>query len=562
MEAQLVPITQSPYTERDAHNLRKFYKIQNACSQLEASINVLYENALSTEEIDSMLKHGTNLEKLIAASPAMHVASRLKAAKKVLDIQSVFKQYNFESDNSPVDEYIHYPICTDRRLENLAFIHSSYPNMNVKLTETQKIVMCNERLEFLGDSWLGALVAYIIYNKYPYADEGALSKMKDAIVSNSNLEKICTKLGFKERLLENIPRSSMKIKNKFSKYYADCVEAYIGALVVDRFSAEFKDIADWLTELAQEHFEELGPDMFKKPLNKNAKGELAEFLQFNKLGLKLAYVRVTNKTPFKVQLKLGTILLAEGQGPNVREAEHRAAMEVLANKELIEKYSLCELENNDFMNHVIEEASEKDQKEVKIEIGPGTTNYGHMLGEEKSSTSDPLLATTGPNSQSSTDPNSIMKEIMDRMTSLVPSLISEAIESIIQEDNSGISISEPSMSENEPRQLVENDNSTKFSKNNITIKHSNKPPEDLKTNDIEYDKESSGRLYALLGSIKLHPDYEIFQEGPSEFHAICSIKGTGTFLGEGTGRSKKIAQHIAAGNALNSEALQDILTNT
>ena len=54
--------------------------------------------------------------------------------------------------------------------------------MNVKLTETQKTMMSNERLEFLGDSWLGALVALILYQKYPTSNEGAL-ETKSAIVN-------------------------------------------------------------------------------------------------------------------------------------------------------------------------------------------------------------------------------------------------------------------------------------------------------------------------------------------------------------------------------------------
>ena len=47
--------------------------------------------------------------------------------------------------------------------------------------------MSNQRLEFLGDSWLGAIISHILYKKYPTANEGTLSQMKEALISNANL---------------------------------------------------------------------------------------------------------------------------------------------------------------------------------------------------------------------------------------------------------------------------------------------------------------------------------------------------------------------------------------
>ena len=92
---------------------------------------------------------------------------------------------------------------------------------------------------------------------------------------------------------------------------------YIGALVVNRFSTELRDIYDWIAELAQEQFKTLGPEMVKKPLNKNAKGELSELLQFNRLGQKLTYETLTSTSPFIVQVLLGDTVLAKGEGSSI-----------------------------------------------------------------------------------------------------------------------------------------------------------------------------------------------------------------------------------------------------
>lgn len=343
------------FAGRDPLQLRRFYKIHNACVQLREAIKVIYDNAPTNEEINDMVKHGSRLEQSIGVSPAMSVASYLKTDQRSLDIESVFQRYKFENVDSPVHQFVHYPVVTNIHLENLAFVHRSVPNMNVNLTEVQKTVMSNERLEFLGDSWLGAFVAYILYRKYPFSDEGALSRMKSAIVNNNNLERLSQKLGFKERLKENIPRSKMRIKDKPFKHYADCVEAYIGALVIDRFSAEFVDVVDWIEELSQDQFNTLGGIMEKKPLNKNAKGELGNYLQFNKLGAKIKYFCLNNQPPFTSEVRLGDIFLGRGEGQNIKEAEQRAAMEAIDDIDIIQKYSIHDMEDRDSVYPYVEE---------------------------------------------------------------------------------------------------------------------------------------------------------------------------------------------------------------
>lgn len=423
----------------DSLKIRKFFKLHNAVAQLQDSINCIYNNAFTDDEILELQSASATSEKLnqaILNSPTISITNYLMDLKNDLDFNELFKDANFELNNSPVHNFIRYPVVTDSNLEKLAFIHKSFPNMSVKLTETEKIIMSNERLEFLGDAWLGALVSYIIYTKYPYANEGSLSKMKSAIVNNNNLEKLCTKLGFKDRLKENVPRFSLKIKDKFSKYYADCVEAYIGALVVDRFSTEFKEVADWLEELSEEHFIELGPEMLKKPLNKNAKGELAELLQFNNVGGKINYRRLNNDSPFTVEVLIGDTVLAQGVGQNVREAEQRAAMEVLADEDLIQKYCSYEIEKNYIEEeHLVEEAHEnaitekqdikavkgKTHRKVENEISQSTNIESHVVKEDTypDESDDDVGAID--------DVDKLTQQIMAKMGTMISSIVTDTI---------------------------------------------------------------------------------------------------------------------------------------
>lgn len=594
-------IVKPSHNERDAYNLRRFYRVQHACAKLQDAIKVLYENATPLDELQDMYKNGNSLERAIGRSPAMYIASYLSSARDTLDIESIFDHYEFRSDTSPVDAFIRYPVVSDPYLENLAFIHRSYPNMNVKLTETQKTMMSNERLEFLGDSWLGALVALILYQKYPTSNEGALSKMKSAIVNNSNLEKICQRLGFKERLKENIPKSRLKVKDRYSKHYADCVEAYIGALVVDRFSTELRDIYDWIAELAQEQFKTLGPEMVKKPLNKNAKGELSELLQFNRLGQKLTYETLTSTSPFIVQVLLGDTVLAKGEGSSIREAEQRAAMEVLEDTKLLQDYCLYELEpvdkDNELMLEDIEEPispgfvpqlpSKKESSTHDIDSSSDDSNESNFVDlkiERKKSPSNVFLQSRTPplperptsrtkssNRVSTPEPSSHTDDI-ESITSEMVSKLNEALAPILTEAVTRASQARlhpqrklHSLNEESSRSKTSLYTDDKLSDSSYTtsttssLSRLDTSDDSTKYNNQDYDKEASGRLYILLGSRHLFPQYDITEKGRSKFHAVCSVKGLGIYLGEGYGRSRKISQHVAAENALNGPNLRELL---
>lgn len=97
----------------------------------------------------------------------------------------------------------------------------------------------NERLEYLGDSVLGMVVAEFLFTKYPYKDEGFLTEIRSRIVNRETLNQIARKLGL-DNLIEYdgnkrgmSPRSSM---------YGDALEAFVGAVYLDkgfRFTKKF-----------------------------------------------------------------------------------------------------------------------------------------------------------------------------------------------------------------------------------------------------------------------------------------------------------------------------------
>lgn len=105
-----------------------------------------------------------------------------------------------------------------------AFRHSS---SSIEITEH---LQSNERLEFLGDAVLGAIVADYLFKLFPKKNEGFLTQMRSRIVNGQNLYALSKKFGF-DVLLQ--ARTSSKEKLSASAY-GDAFEAFIGALYVDK----------------------------------------------------------------------------------------------------------------------------------------------------------------------------------------------------------------------------------------------------------------------------------------------------------------------------------------
>ena len=100
-----------------------------------------------------------------------------------------------------------------------AFLHSS-----------KREDVNNERLEFLGDAVLGAVIAEHLFKLFPYKDEGFLTQLRSKIVNGQNLQHLALKLGIDKHLKVGIKESE---KSK-SSVYGDAFEALIGAIYLDR----------------------------------------------------------------------------------------------------------------------------------------------------------------------------------------------------------------------------------------------------------------------------------------------------------------------------------------
>ena len=206
----------------------------------------------------------------------------------------------------------------DRQYLAMALTHSSYAN------ESKGRAVCNERLEFLGDSVLGVVVADYLYKNHPEMPEGDLTKTRAALVCEKALCKYSTQLGVGEFLLLSNGEKHSGGRTRPS-ILADAFEAIIAAIYLDSGMEEArKFILTYIIPAIQSQ---------KQRSFKDYKTVLQEIIQQNP-GEQLSYVLVGESGPdhkkhFTVEVRLNNNVVGKGGGRSKKEAEQQAAREAL-----------------------------------------------------------------------------------------------------------------------------------------------------------------------------------------------------------------------------------------
>src|ERR1700727_2798729 len=91
----------------------------------------------------------------------------------------------------------HCQRIVEYRFRNPAFLRSALTHAS----GADHRLASNERLEFLGDAILGAIVCELLYLKFPEYLEGELTRIKSVVVSRRTCAKISARLGFDEFLI-------------------------------------------------------------------------------------------------------------------------------------------------------------------------------------------------------------------------------------------------------------------------------------------------------------------------------------------------------------------------
>ena len=177
----------------------------------------------------------------------------------------------------------------------------------------------NERLEYLGDAVLNLIVAEYLFKKYPFKDEGFLTKIRSKIVSRDSLNNLGRKVGLKELInFKNVDEFSKNYKSIFG----DALEAIIGAVYLD---VGFEYCQEYIVKniiIPYYNFDEL--------VNKthNFKSKILEWSQKEKKLIKFSTKKITlknNSSQFESILIIENKEISKGFGNNKKDAEKDAS---------------------------------------------------------------------------------------------------------------------------------------------------------------------------------------------------------------------------------------------
>lgn len=183
----------------------------------------------------------------------------------------------------------------------------------------------NERLEFLGDSILGAIVCELLFLKFPDYLEGELTRVKSVVVSRNTCAKISRALGFDEFLVLGKGMGSQD--ETPSSVLADVFESLIGAIYLDGGMEAAKSFI-------LRHIEAEIDSTVDGQGGINYKSNLQQIAQ-RQFGETPTYMLLDEKGPdhskcFKIAAQIGKSRYAPAWGRNKKDAEQRAAMNALS----------------------------------------------------------------------------------------------------------------------------------------------------------------------------------------------------------------------------------------
>jgi len=204
----------------------------------------------------------------------------------------------------------------DTGLLRIALQHSSYVN-----EQRAPALQDNERFEFLGDAVLDLVITHILMDHFPQTREGDLSRMRAAIVNESQLADVAQRLNLGQYLLLGKGEAQSQGQEK-SSILADALEAVFAALYLDGgLEAAFEVIERQFAGIISQVGEGLGAEDFKSPLQ-----ELVQ-VRFKTIP---HYKVVDESGPdhdkrFEVCLCIGSFLTTYGTGKSKKAAEQTAA---------------------------------------------------------------------------------------------------------------------------------------------------------------------------------------------------------------------------------------------
>jgi len=197
---------------------------------------------------------------------------------------------------------------------NIALYQTALSHRSVKEGADEN----NERLEYLGDAVLSAIVADYLFKKYPYKGEGFLTEMRSKMVNRQQLNDVAVKMGLKRLTQYNRFDSSLKS----SQIFGNTLEAFVGAVYLDK---GYRKTQQWVLK------QMIIPHLFVDDLEAidiNLKNRLIGWASKNGKNLQFDTVEEkleNNRRVFTIAAIVDGEIIAQGKGFNKKDASQIAA---------------------------------------------------------------------------------------------------------------------------------------------------------------------------------------------------------------------------------------------
>lgn len=182
-----------------------------------------------------------------------------------------------------------------------------------------------ERLEFLGDAILGAIIADEVFRRYPSMDEGKLTDLKIALVSGKMLSKVSLTMGISKLIMLGDAEAGTQGRGMRSAL-EDVFEAIVGALYMDAGSAEARRfVLEWLGPY-------ITPETAERAIN--PKTRLQQLTQSGHMRMTPTYKLEGTEGPAHALTFTSVVLLdgrrvGRGSGGSKKESENAAAADAI-----------------------------------------------------------------------------------------------------------------------------------------------------------------------------------------------------------------------------------------
>ncbi len=215
----------------------------------------------------------------------------------------------------------------DEELLKIALTHSSYCYEH-KLSYNQN----NERLEFLGDAVLDAVIAEKLYTTLSETEEGELSKLRASVVCEDSLFRKAREINLPDYMLLGRGEELHAGSGKHRALIADALEAVFGAVYLDSGWADVRRVILSL-------FEDIIKDALSGRLKNDYKSALQEILQASG-EYSIDYIILGEEGPdhdktFYAAVKNMGRTMGKGSGKTKKQAEQQAAKDALENRGLV-----------------------------------------------------------------------------------------------------------------------------------------------------------------------------------------------------------------------------------